>query len=332
MKRLIITAPRCAEFEEIMMPVCPSDGLLVRARVTAISTGTEIRVYRVVPVDAAGQYIHANIPLVFPIENGYSMVGDVIEVGSEVSNFVPGDRVFTAATHREIAAVPAADAFKLPATIPDEQAVFVNILEVSHIALRKGSPTPGDTLGIIGQGVIGLAALAYGQAFGFRTLVVDKEDARLAIARRMGAGLAISPDAPDFMQQVHDFTEGQGADLVLEAASTWAAIQMSMDIVSKGGKVVVVARHTDQPQFSPVGDPYLQKDITLLTSYGYPPAGQRWDRQRSFALTFDLMAREKLSIGPMITHHFPWQALPEVYQRLEQGERELVGVVIDWRK
>ncbi len=332
MKRLIITAPRRAEFEEVMMPVCPSNGLLVRARVTAISTGTEIRVYRVVPVDAAGQYIHANIPLVYPIENGYSMVGDVIEVGDQVTNFAPGDRVFAPATHREIAAVPALDAIKLPANIPDEHAVFVNILEVSHIALRKGSPTPGDTLGIIGQGVIGLAALAYGQAFGFRTLVIDKEETRLAIARRMGAGLALSLDAPDFTQQVLDFTEGYGADLVLEAASTWAAIQMSMDIVSKGGKVVVVARHTDQPQFSAVGDPYLQKDITLLTSYGYPPNGQRWDRQRSFALTLDLMARGKLAIGGMITHHFPWQALPEVYQRLDQGERELVGVVIDWRK
>ncbi|MCX6047369.1 MAG: zinc-binding dehydrogenase [Chloroflexi bacterium] len=332
MKRLIITAPRCAEFEEVMMPVCPSNGLLVRARVTAISTGTEIRVYRVVPVDAAGQYIHANIPLVYPIENGYSMVGDVIEVGEQVTGFAPGDRVFAPATHREIAAVPALDAIKLPASIPDEQAVFINILEVSHIALRKGSPTPGDTLGVIGQGVIGLAALAYGQAFGFRTLVVDKEAARLAIARRMGAALALSPDAPDFLQQVHDFTEGYGADLVLEAASTWAAIQMSMDIVSKGGKVVVVARHTDQPQFSAVGDPYLQKDITLLTSYGYPPNGQRWDRQRSFALTLDLMARGKLAIAPMITHRFPWQALPEVYHRLDQGERALVGVVIDWRK
>ncbi len=332
MKRLIITAPRRAEFEEVMMPVCPSHGLLVRARVTAISTGTEIRVYRVVPVDAAGQYIHANIPLVYPIENGYSMVGDVIEIGDQVTDFVPGDRVFAPATHREIAAVFATDAIKLPANIPDEQAVFVNILEVSHIALRKGSPTPGDTLAIVGQGVIGLAALAYGQAFGFRTVVVDKEEARVAIARRMGADLALNLDAPDLLQQVHDFTEGHGADLVLEAASTWAAIQTSMDIVCKGGKVVVLARHTDQPQFSPVGDPYLQKDITLLTSYGYPPAGQRWDRQRSFALTLDLLARGKLSIGPLITHHFPWQALPEVYQRLDQGERALVGVVIDWRK
>ena len=332
MKRLIITGPRQAAFEEVALPLCAKDGLLVRATVTAISTGTEIRVYRVIPVDAEGKYIHADVPLIFPIENGYSMVGRVIEVGADVKDFAIGDRVFLPATHREVVAVPATDALKLPDRIPDEQAVFVNILEVAHIALRKGNPAPGETMAIIGQGVIGLAGLAYGKAFGFRTIAIDKDEQRLAIARQMGADLALSPDEPDFLARVRAFCDGRGADLVLEAASTWSAIQMSMDIASKGGKVVVVARHTDQPQFSPVGDPYFQKDITLLASYGYPPVGHRWDRQHSFALTLDLLAQGKMQIAPMITHRFPWHELPQVYQRLDQNERSLVGVVLEWPK
>jgi len=129
---------------------------------------------------------------------------------------------------------------------------------------------------------------------------------------------------------VQAFCGGEGADLVLEAASVWPAIQLSMEIAAKGAKIVVVARHTDLPAFSPVGDPYLQKDLTLLVSYGYPPAGQRWERPRSFALTLDLMRRGKLNIAPMITHRLPWHALPDVYARLERGEREIMGVVLDW--
>jgi len=332
MKRLIITAPRQAEFEEVALPVCAKDGLLVRATVTAISTGTEIRVFRVKPVDAAGKYIHADVPLIFPLENGYSMVGQVIEVGVDVQGFSVGDRVFIPATHQEVAAIGAGEALKLPDNLPDEHAVFMNILEVSHIALRKGNPAPGETIAIIGQGVIGLAALAYGKAFGFRTIAIDKDEARLAIARQMGADLVISPDAPDFLAQVRNFCEGEGPDLVLEAASVWPAIQTSLDIVRKGGKVVVVARHTDQPNFSLVGDPYLQKDVTFLVSYGYPPAGHRWDRRRSFGLTMELLAKGKLPIAPLITHRFPWHELPQVYQRLDQNERALVGVVLDWRE
>lgn len=330
MQRLLITAPRQAEFEAISMPTCAPTELLVRARVTAISTGTEIRVFRLIPVDEGGQFLHANVPFEVPTENGYSMVGDVIGVGADVADFAVGDRVFVPATHRHVAAIAAALAIKLPADLPDEQAVFLSIAEVAHLALRRGNPTPGETVAIIGLGVVGLSALAYCRAFGFRTVAIDTVEERLAIARQMGADLVISPAASDFHQQVHSLTDGYGVDLVIEAASVWPAIQLGMDIAAKGAKIVVVARHTDKPAFSPIGDPYLQKDLTLLVTYGHPPAGQRWDRQRSFGLSMTMLANGRLNLAPMITHRLPWRELPAIYQRLDQGDRAIVGVVLGW--
>jgi len=330
MQRLIVTAPRQAEFEPIALPSCAPDELLVRARVTAISTGTEIRVFRLVPVDDAGQFMHANVPFAVPTENGYSMVADVLATGAAVTNFAVGDRVFVPVTHRHGAAIAASLAFKLPDTLPDEQAVFLSIVEVAQLALRRGNPTPGETVAIIGLGVVGLSALAYCKAFGFHTVAIDSVATRLEIARQMGADLAISPTDQDFYQQVSDATGGYGVDLVIEAASVWPAVQLGMEIACKGGKIVVVARHTDKPAFSPIGDPYLQKDLTLLVTYGHPPAGQRWERQRSFGLTMEMLVKGQLNIAPMITHRRPWHELPSIYQRLEQGEREIVGVVLDW--
>jgi 2-desacetyl-2-hydroxyethyl bacteriochlorophyllide A dehydrogenase len=330
MKRLIITAPRCAEFEEAPLPICPPDGLLVQARLTAVSTGTEIRVYRLIAVDSAGEYLHAAVPFVVPTENGYSMVGDVVEVGAEARGFAVGDRVFVPATHREVAVLPAEQATELPPELADEQAVFLSILEVAHLALRRGNPAPGETVAIVGMGVIGLSALAYARAYGFRTVAIDRSEPRLAIARQMGAGLALNPDQASFLDQVLAFSDGYGVDLVIEAASSWSAIQLGMDIACKGGKIVVVARHTDLPTFSPVGDPYLQKDLTLLVSYGHPPAGHRWDRQRSYKLTLELLAQGRIDLRPMITHRIPWQELPDIYHRLDQGESSVVGVVVDW--
>ncbi|MEZ4620853.1 MAG: alcohol dehydrogenase catalytic domain-containing protein [Caldilineaceae bacterium] len=155
-------------------------------RATAISTGTEIRVFRLVPVDDAGEFMHATVPFAVPTENGYSMVGEVIAVGAGVTDFAVGERVFVPATHRHVAVIPAALASKLPADLPDEQAVFLSIIEVAHLALRRGSPTPGETVAIIGLGVIGLAALAYCKAFGFRTVAIDTVATRLEIARKWG--------------------------------------------------------------------------------------------------------------------------------------------------
>ncbi|MCE7989444.1 MAG: hypothetical protein DYG89_50475 [Caldilinea sp. CFX5] len=331
MYRLLITAPRQAEFEAIPEPAYAATDLLVRARVTAVSTGTEIRVFRLIPVDEAGQFLHANVPFAVPTENGYSMVGDVIAVGADVTDFAVGDRVFVPATHRHVAAVNATLAFKLPAPLTDEEAVFLSILEVAHLALRRGNPTPGETVAIIGLGVIGLSALAYCRAFGFHTIAIDTAPTRLAIAQAMGADLVISPEVADFHEQILAATDGYGVDLVIEAASVWPAIQLGMAIAGKGGKIVVVARHTDKPAFSPVGDPFLQKDLTLLVTYGHPPTGQRWERQRSFGLTMRMLAKGQLKITPMITHRQSWRDLPAIYERLDRGEREIVGVVVNWQ-
>jgi len=332
MQRLLVTAPCQAEFEAITLPTCAPDEVVVRARVTAVSTGTEIRVFRLIPVDDAGNFMHATVPFEVPTENGYSMVGDIIEVGAAVTDFTVGERVFVPASHRHVAAISATLAMKLPAGLPDEQAVFLSIIEVAHLALRRGAPTPGETVGIIGLGVVGLAALAYCKAFGFRTVAIDTVGARLDIARQMGADLVVHAEASDLQDQVQTMTDGFGVDLVIEAASVWPAIQLGMEIACKGAKIVVVARHTDKPAFSPIGDPYLQKDLTLLVTYGHPVDGQRWDRARSFGLTIEMLEKGQLNIAPMITHRRPRSELPALYQKLADGEKSIVGVVLDWEK
>ena len=82
------------ELAEVSIPPCPAEGLLIRTTVTAISTGTEIRVYRAIPVDAEGQFLHTGVPFALPAENGYSLVGQIVEVGPQAQGFKVGDRVF----------------------------------------------------------------------------------------------------------------------------------------------------------------------------------------------------------------------------------------------
>jgi threonine dehydrogenase-like Zn-dependent dehydrogenase len=286
-------------------------------------------VFRAVPVDTAGKFLHERVPFALPVENGYSMVGEVLELGKAATGFHVGDRVFVPAPHKQIVAVPAHLAVKLPESIQDEQAVFLNILEVGHIALRRVGPGIGENVAIVGQGVIGLGTLAYCRAFGLRTAVLDTSPARLDIARRIGANLAVAPDDTG-LRQVLECFDGAGADLVLEAASHWSAIVTAMQVARENGKVVVVSRHTGVPNFNPVGHPYLGKKLTLLTSYGHEPPGHRWDRPHSIALTLRLLSEGKLQIEPIITHRVSWTDLPDVYQRLHAGDREMAGVVVKW--
>jgi len=219
---------------------------------------------------------------------------------------------------------------KLPDDIPDEIAVFLSILEVGHIGLRRGVPAIGENVAIVGQGVIGLACLAYCRAFGLGTAVLDLQEERLAVARRLGAEVAVSPDQPHALEQVRCAFGGEGADLALEAASHWNAVRMAMEVTRPEGRVVVVSRHVDQPTFNPIGHPFLGKRLTLLTSYGHEPEGSRWDRRHSIDLTLRLLSTGRLNIEPLITTHARWTELPEIYRRLDAGDRELIGVVLHW--
>ncbi len=330
MKQLIVTGAKQAEFEQVAEPGCDAGGVVVRARLTAISTGTELRVYRAIPVDDEGQFLHERVPFVLPAENGYSMVGDVIEVGSSVTEISVGDRVFLPAAHRQVAAMDASRVTLLPETVADDEAVLLSILEVAHRALRDGDPPPGGNVVIVGQGVIGLSALAYCVAFGLRTAVVDLEPARLAIARQMGADLAVSPAEDDYQDQVRALFDGVGADLALEAGSNWTTIRTAMELTRTDGRVVIVSRHTHQPDFNPFGQGFLGKRLSLVTTYGYPPEGSRWDQRASVGLSVDLLARGRLVVRPMLTHRFAWHELPEVYARLDRGDRTIVGAVLEW--
>ena len=326
----MVTGPRQAVFEDVPMPECADDGLLVRAKVTAVSTGTELRVYRNIPVDDEGTMMHGGVPWQLPIENGYSMAAEVLEVGPEVTGFAAGDRVFVPEPHKDHAAVPASSAIRLPDSVSDEEGAFLHVMQVAHGTLRSGTPAPGENVAVVGQGVVGLSAIAFCNAFGLRSAAVDIHPRRLEISREMGAGLAISPAEPDFHDALIEFFGGQGPDLVLEAASVWPAIKTSMDIVRVGGKVVVVARHTDKPDFNPMGHPYLTKQLTLMTFMGFEPKGQRWDYANHVGLTLDLITERSMNVGPMITHRVDWHELPDVYARLDRGDLDMVGIVARW--
>ncbi|MBN19624.1 MAG: hypothetical protein CL758_09150 [Chloroflexi bacterium] len=332
MQRLIVTGPCKTQFEDIPIPKCPNDGILVKTLVTAISTGTEIRVYRWIPVDHEGEMLHGGVP--FPkdkTENGYSMIGEVIEIGKDVKNFQLGDHVFLGETHKQYAAAKADQAIKIPSNIPVEHAVMLNILGVGQIALRTGDPSMGEIVAIIGLGVIGLSALAYCKAFGINTIGIDLDKSRQGLAKTMGADLVLSPTDPKFENEINKISNGQGVDIAIEAASNWNAIKTSSDIVRRKGVVVVVARHTDMPKYNPVGHPYFSNALNLRTVYGYDSDGNRWDKKNSTDMTIKLLSENRLQMDAMITHKIKWNEIPEIYDRLDKGDLSIGGVIVDWR-
>ena len=162
-----------------------------------------------------------------------------------------------------------------------------------------------------------------------RTAVLDTVAMRLGIGREMGALLAVSPTEEDANAQIIDLFE-DGADVTCEASSNWAGVRTAMEVTRTDGTVVIIARHTENPHFNPVGHSFLGNRLNIVTTYAFPDDYHRWCKRRSFALTLELLARRRLRIAPMMTHEFAWHELPEVYKRLHEGDRSIVGTTIRW--
>jgi threonine dehydrogenase-like Zn-dependent dehydrogenase len=327
MRALRLTAPFTATIEEVPAPVLTPAGVLVRARCTAISTGTEIRQYR-------DERVEQN-PAGFPRANGYSMVGTIEAVGAEVQGLVPGQRVFVTQPHDELVVVPQELVYPVPDGAPDEQAVFAVISEIGLHALRRGNPALGENVAIIGQGIIGLATLAVARAWGLRTIALDLDERRLAFARAVGADLVVNPREADFEARIADFCGAVGVDFVVEAASSWRAIRLAYQIVRRRGQISVVARHTDIPDFNPIQDGLMTKEVLFTTSYAHPvtdapPDLLRWTRPRDIRHILELLGKGRLDLGGAISHRVVPNDLPELYRRLHEGDAGIAGVVVGW--
>ena len=330
MHKLVITGSNKAEFVEIEIPTINKEQILVKTTCTAISTGTEIRVYKGISIDENNSLMFPAMAWNYPVENGYSTVGEIVETGKDVSNYKVGERVFVSETHKEFSACYPSEAYKIPDSVTAEDAAMLNILQVGHIALRSANPTFGENLIIAGLGVIGLATLAYCKSFGFNAIGIESIPQRQAIAKTMGIQSIFDPNDSELETKVQNQFHGNMADFAIEAASTWEAIAMCQTLVKDDGKIVVVARHTDQPGYNPVGYPYFGKRQSIISSYGFSETNSRWTRYNCMMLTIQLLENNKLNISPIITDRIKWDEIPSMYSKLSLNPQNNVGVIINW--
>lgn len=327
MRALRLSAPFAAAIEQLPDPTPGPGEVLIRAHRTAISTGTEIRQYRDERV--------AQNPAGFPRDNGYSLVGTVATTGAGVDTLAVGQRVYATAPHDELVVVPAGSVYPLPDAATADEAAFAVICEIGLHALRRGNPALGENVAIIGQGIVGLATLAVARAWGLRTIALDLDPQRRAFAAAVGADLVADPADPATLARIADFCGDVGVDLVVEAASSWRAIGLAYRIVRRRGTISVVARHTDTPDFNPIADDLMTKEVHFTTSYAHPVADAppdllRWTRPRDIRLVLELLGKGRLALGGAISHRIAPEELPAIYARLHAGDTGIAGVVVSW--
>ena len=250
-----------------------------------------------------------------PLPLGYCNVGTVMEVGRGVTEFNVGDRVASNGPHAEYVCVPKNLVAKIPDNVSDEDATFTVIGSIGLQGIRLLNPTLGETIVVVGLGLIGLVTADLLKANGCNVIGFDFDSQKVELAKKKGI-TAINPlDGNNQVKFVESYTNGVGADGVIITASNKSneIISQSARMCRKRGRIIligVIGLDISRADF-------YEKEITFQVScsYGagryddnyeqngqdYPIGYVRWTEKRNFEAILNAMSNGQIDVKPLVT-------------------------------
>mgnify|MGYP001432322343 CR=1 FL=1 len=336
--------------EEVPVPSLKSGSILIKTTKSLVSLGTErmlvdfgkanlIQKARQQPekvkmvldkikTDGIGPTINSVLnKLDQPIPLGYSNVGRVVEVGKGVTEFAIGDRVVSNGYHAEYVCVPKNLAAKIPKDVSDEEAVFTVIGSIALQSIRLIKPTFGESIVVVGLGLIGLLTAELLKANGCNVIGFDYDENKVTIAKNKGVTAINISDGTDQVKFVNSYTKNIGCDAVIITASNKSneIISQSAKMCRKRGRIVlvgVVGLNINRSDF-------YEKEISFQVScsYGpgrydnqyeskgndYPIGYVRWTEKRNFEAILNAISKKNLNVKSLITDRVPLDDYLKIY-------------------
>ncbi len=344
---------------EVPPPELRPGGVLVRTEYSAISAGTEratlelsskslfskakarpdlvkkvIAYARQNGVRAAYEKVSSKLNTLTYL--GYSCAGEVIAVGEGAEEFHPGDRVACAggsyANHAEINFVPRNLTAHIPAQVSTEAASLTTIGAIALQGFRQADLRIGETVAVIGAGLVGVLTMGIARAAGCRVVAIDLLPERAERAAEFGAHLAIVAQDPALVSKIEEFS-GYGVDAAILTAATDSAepAETATKILRDRGRMVVVGA---------VGMGVSRTDmygkelsLVLSRSYGpgrydpqyeeggidYPIGYVRWTEQRNMEAFLALLATGQFDVTRLVEHRYSIDQGAKAYADLAGG-------------
>jgi threonine 3-dehydrogenase len=327
--------------EELPVPKCGPNDVLIKVRQTGIC-GTDIHIYN------WDEWSQRTIPV--PMGIGHEFMGEIAELGSEVTGFTVGERV-SAEGHitcggcrncragkrhlcrntiglgvnrqgsfAEYVTIPAFNVFKLPNEIPDHLAAFFDPLgNAVHTALSFD--VVGEDVLITGAGPIGVMAVPICKHIGARHVVItDVNEYRLDLARKMGATRAVNVAKESLDDVMKQLGMVEGFDVGLEMSGNGAAFKQMFKAMNHGGRVAILGIPPGEIAID--WSQVIFKGLVLKGVYGREMF-ETWYKMTA-------MLQSGLDISPVVTHRFPISDFKQGFEIMRTGQSG--KVVLDWTK
>jgi 2-desacetyl-2-hydroxyethyl bacteriochlorophyllide A dehydrogenase len=332
---LFFTAPEKVEIRERELAApCPGKAL-VRTRLSAVSPGSEMLIYRGLAPDGllADDVIPSlNRKLEFPISYGYAAVGEVLAAGADVSPDWVGRTVFSFQPHASCFSAGPEEMIPVPRDIAPEDAVMLPFLETALSFVMDGRVIIGERVVVFGQGIIGLLTSALIAMHPVAALLaLDRYPLRRRFSLGMGAHACFDPGEVEAIQEFLPGGEKKGADLVFELSGNPDALNQAISLVGYGGRILIGSWYGKKRAALDLGGRFHRDRIALIGSQvgSLDPALRgRWDKARRFELAWGMI--RKIRPARCITHRFPFERAPEAYDLLDRHPGECLQIVFTY--
>lgn len=277
-----------------------------------------------------------------PLPLGYCNAGTVIAVGEGVHEFSINDRVASNGPHAEYVCVPKNLVAHIPDNVTDEQATFTVLGSIGLQGIRLCNPTLGETIVVVGLGLIGLMTAELLIANGCRVIGIDLDPRKITIARAKGI-IGINPgEGTDPVKAVMDLTDNIGTDgvIITASAKTDEIIAQAAQMSRKRGRIILVGviglniSRTD----------FYEKELTFQVSCSYGPGRYddtyekrgidyplpfvRWTEQRNFKAVLDMISMGRLDVTSLITERVPLADYGKIYNNM--GNKDAIASILEY--
>ncbi len=281
---------------------------------------------------------------------GHECAGEVVELGSEVTDLKLGDKVAlepgitcgecefcktgkynlcpdveflaTPPYHGCLVnyiAFPANMCFKLPDNMSTKEGALVEPLSVGIHSAEQGNVSLGDSVIILGAGCIGLVTLLACKAYGATDItVVDMMQKRLNFATELGASRVINASEADAVEVMNEFTNGKGTDVVIETAGSSVTIKQTAHLVKNGGTIVLVGMAPEDIidyNFAKI----MAKEATITSVFRYRNIYQK---------AINAISEGLIDVSGIVTHEFEFEDSAKAFDYVSKNKNDVVKALI----
>lgn len=336
MKAVQIVKPEQLEIVELEKPKIDNKNNVLIKMTAAGICGSDVGIYH-----------GTNAAATYPRIIGHEIVGKVEEVGTDVQNLKPGDRVIVNQVtscgqcypckkgrgnvcdhlavrgvhidggYREYIAVPESDCYLLPDSLSDQDAVMIEPTTIAIQSCTRAELEKDDMLLLYGAGALGSSILKIARQLCDHIIVADVVNEKLEEAKKAGAKYTINVLEEDFQAKVLEYTHGRGATVSIDAACVKNSLLLLLQATGNAGRVITMGFSTSATEVNQF----------LITSKELDVRGSRL-QNKMFGKAIEMIHEGKLDLTGSVSYTFPLTKAQEAFDFIDSKDSSIRKIVL----